>query len=56
MTFGQRRLTLFVELVNIFNRRNYVSTIGKVEPSGQARFFTSSLFPFLPSIGVALEW
>jgi hypothetical protein len=56
-TFRRRRLTLFVEVLNLLNRRN----VGLAEPrvdsrTGRVRSVVEDLFPLLPSAGILVEF
>lgn len=56
-TYNQRRLTLFVEVLNVGNRRNLGWAEGSVRSSTfQAFDFTEKLLPWLPSIGILIEF
>jgi hypothetical protein len=54
--FTRRRLTLFVEIVNVTDRTNLIPSLGEVLSNGRAKFFTISQFPVLPSVGLVVEW
>jgi hypothetical protein len=54
--FTRRRLTLFVEVLNIFNRSNPGLADGVVRQNGVAVGFLETLFPILPSAGVRFEF
>jgi hypothetical protein len=54
--FSRRRLTLFVEVVNVLNRTNYIPSQGLIHLNGRAESFTATLFPFLPSVGLVIEF
>ena len=56
-TWSQKRLTLFVEALNIYGRSNLrMSSPGVDIRTGQAFGLFDSLFPFVPSAGVLLEF
>jgi len=52
------KLTLYGELVNLFNRRNLrFSSFNGYDPmTGRARISFDRMFPILPSVGVALDF
>ena len=56
-TFNQKRLTLFLEVINLTGRRNLGWTEGSVK-SGTfaATNWTEKLIPWLPSIGILIEF
>jgi len=54
--YNQRRLTLFVEVINVFNRTNVASANGVVAITGRALEFTDTMFPLLPSAGVRIDF
>jgi hypothetical protein len=54
---GQGRLTLFAEVINVFNRTNAGPGDWSIRRStGQVRDLTEDLFPLLPSIGLLFEF
>ena len=56
-TLERRRVTLFIELVNVTHRRNLGQRPGHVSGQGfQALNYTEKLLPFLPSAGVLVEF
>jgi hypothetical protein len=55
-TYAKRRLTLFMEVVNALNRTNCAPAFGTIRPSGQASYFTQTLFPILPSVGFVIDF
>jgi hypothetical protein len=56
-TFNRRRLTLFVEVLNVFNRDNFGQLAGSINPSTLvASNFTTRLIPRIPSAGFLLEF
>ena len=55
-TFSRRRLTLFVELMNVLGRRNLAQFDGTIRSNLTATGFTQRLIPFVPSAGMLLEF
>jgi hypothetical protein len=56
-TYKQRRLTLFMEVINLTGRRNLGWAEGSVRNTTfQAVNYTERLLPFLPSIGILIEF
>ena len=55
-TFARRRLTLFVEVVNVLGRRNLGQADGFSRTSLEALFFTEKLIPRIPSAGFLIEF
>jgi hypothetical protein len=56
-TFRRSRLTLFAEVVNVFNRANYRAQSASLDVStGQIFGLTEKLFPLLPSAGILIEF
>jgi hypothetical protein len=56
-TLGRRRLTLFVEVLNVLNRENVRFSDPTVNPiTGRVRGAVETLFPLLPSAGVLVEF
>jgi hypothetical protein len=58
-TFNQRRLTLFLEMINATNRKNYGVAGGFVSTSTaghRASSYTEKLIGWLPSIGILIEF
>jgi hypothetical protein len=55
-TYDHRRLTLFLEVINVFNRSNLAPANGVVGPTGQAFNFTQPMFPVLPSAGIRVDF
>jgi hypothetical protein len=49
-------LTLFLEVINVFNRSNLAPANGVVSTMGQAFNFTEPMFPVLPSAGIRLDF
>jgi hypothetical protein len=54
--FTRRRLTLYVEVLNVLNHENLGRTNGNVRRDGTVVGFVETLFPFLPSAGIRLEF
>jgi TonB dependent receptor len=54
--YGSRRLTLFVEVINVFNRTNSAQTNGVVGVTSRAFEYTSTMFPMLPTAGVRFDF
>jgi outer membrane receptor for ferrienterochelin and colicin len=55
--YRTRRLTLFVELLNLLNRTNYGPADGTVRQSTrEAAGYVEKLFPFVPSAGFTIEF
>jgi hypothetical protein len=55
-TFDRRRLTVFVELVNVLGRENLAADRPRVQNNGRVTSATHSLFPFLPSAGLMVDF
>jgi hypothetical protein len=56
-TFNERRLTLFMEVINLTGRRNWNTSEGSVNTrTFQATNWTEKLIPWLPSIGILIEF
>jgi len=55
-TFDHRRLTLFLEVINLTGRRNLGVADGFVRSNFQALSYTEKLIPWLPSIGMLIEF
>ena len=55
-TFERSRLTLFVEVMNLLNRRNLRQTDGSVRADLEAVGFVDRLLPRVPSAGVLFEF
>ena len=49
-------MTLFLEVINVFNRSNLAPANGVVSATGRALNFTESMFPLLPSAGVRVDF
>jgi TonB dependent receptor len=55
--YGRRRLTVFVEVLNVLNRTNVGLADGVVNAAtGRATGFTVPLFPRLPSAGIRIDF
>ena len=55
--YTKRRLTLFVEVMNVLDRSNVRWTSpGIAFPSGRALDYLQELFPMLPSAGLLIEF
>jgi TonB dependent receptor len=54
--YDKRRLTLFVEVLNVLNRTNARPSGYFVRPTGEAIGVTETLFPILPSAGILIEF
>jgi hypothetical protein len=54
--YDRRRLTLFVEVLNVLNRTNSRPSGYFVRTSGEALGVTETLFPILPSAGILIEF
>ena len=54
--FSRRRMTLFVEVINVLNRTNRAPANGVVVISGRAVDFTDTMFPLLPSAGMRIDF
>jgi hypothetical protein len=56
-TYQRRRLTLFLEAINVLNRENLAPAGPSITiPPGRVQNLTESLFPFLPMAGVLIEF
>ncbi len=56
-TFNQKRLTLFVEVINLTGRANWGTAEGGVNTrTFAATNWTEKLIPWLPSIGILIEF
>jgi hypothetical protein len=55
-TFDRGRLTLFVEVMNLWGRTNYGQADGSVRANLQAVNFVERLIPFVPSAGFLIEF
>ena len=56
VTWGGRRVTLFIEVANVLNRRNERNVPYSIGPRGQLMGVTDSLLPIVPSAGLVLEF
>jgi len=56
VTWTGRRVTLFVEVANVLNRRNERNVPYGVGPRGQLSGVTDSLLPIVPSAGLVIEF
>lgn len=56
MTWDGRRVTLFVEVANLLNRRNERNVPYGVGPRGQLMGVTDSMLPIVPSAGLVVEF
>ncbi len=56
ITWAGRRVTLFVEVANVLNRRNERNVPYSVGPRGQVLGVTDSLLPIVPSAGLVIEF
>jgi hypothetical protein len=54
--YATRRLTLFVEVINVFNRTNSAQTTGVASVTSRAFEYTSTMFPLLPTAGVRIDF
>jgi len=56
--FDRWKLTLYAEVVNLFNRANYrFESFGSYNArTGQCNLYFDRLLPILPSAGVVLEF
>ncbi len=55
-TLERSRLTLYVELMNIFGRTNWRTGNGGIRPDGEIAGLLDPLVPFLPSAGLLWEF
>ncbi|HYU77965.1 MAG TPA: TonB-dependent receptor [Vicinamibacterales bacterium] len=56
-TYRKRRLTLFMEVINVLNHDNYRAESGSVNLAQRAVFdITGRMFPVLPSAGILIEF
>lgn len=56
-TWAERRLTLFLEVTNLYNRANQRYTGGSINGrTGRVSDLTEELFPILPSAGLLIEF
>ena len=56
MTIGDRRVTLFAEVVNALNRRNERNVPYSIDRNGRVLGVTDSLLPIVPSAGFVVEF
>jgi hypothetical protein len=56
LTWGGRRITVFVEVANLLNHPNLRNVPYSVDPRGWVLGGTDSLLPILPSVGFAIEF
>lgn len=54
--FTRRRLTLYVEVINVLNRENVGRTDGTIRTNGSVNGFVETMFPLLPSAGLRIEF
>jgi hypothetical protein len=54
--YTKRRLTLFVEVLNVLNRDNIGPASGIVRATGLTEGFVEHLFPVLPSAGLRIDF
>ena len=56
-TFDRRRLTLFMEIVNASGRANLGQTSGSIQHAAfDAIGYTAKMIPFVPSVGILIEF
>ena len=55
-TFDQRRLTIFVELMNALGHDNVAQADGRIQPTLAATGFSQRLIPRVPSMGMLIEF
>jgi hypothetical protein len=55
-TFDQRRLTIFVELMNALGHDNIAQADGRIQPTLAATGFSQRLIPRVPSMGMLIEF
>ena len=56
VSWSGRRVTLFVEVANVLNRRNERNVPYSVGGNGQLNGVTDSLLPIVPSAGFVIEF
>ena len=56
VSWSERRVTLFVEVANVLNRRNVRNVPYSVGRNGQLTDVTDSLLPIVPSAGFVIEF
>jgi outer membrane cobalamin receptor len=54
--YSRRRLTVFVEAINVLNHDNVAAANGVVGGTGRALEFTTAMFPLLPSAGLRIDF
>jgi hypothetical protein len=55
-TFDRRRLTLFVEVMNVLDRQNVGQSDGAVRTTLEVTGYAERLFPRVPSAGLLIEF
>jgi len=55
-TFKTKRLTLFIEVMNVTNRRNLAQADGTISSNLTASRFADQVIPRLPSVGMLIEF
>jgi hypothetical protein len=55
-TSGRRRITLFLEVMNVFDRTNVRQTEATVRPNLEVVGLAERLIPFVPSAGILIEF
>jgi hypothetical protein len=55
-TFNQRRLTLFVEVMNVTGRRNLGQSVGTIHSNLTTDGFATRMIPRVPSAGFLIEF
>jgi outer membrane receptor for ferrienterochelin and colicin len=56
-TFDRRKMTVYAEVVNVFNRPNYrFDSYNGYDPSGRAYLSFMKMFPVLPAAGIMFEF
>ena len=55
-TSGRRRITLFVEVMNVFDRANVRQTEATIRPNLEVVGLAERLIPFVPSAGILIEF
>jgi len=53
---GTRRLIVFAEALNLFNRRNLRQVEGSLRSTGEVVRIAEEQLPIVPSVGLAFEW
>jgi outer membrane receptor for ferrienterochelin and colicin len=56
LSAGRNRLTLFGEVVNVYNRRNVREVTPLLGPRGDVYRLTERMLPIIPSIGLTVEF